>query len=79
MPGPWRPDMSEWREVIDLGSPKDADNYINAGWILIENRDEINGNLVFHIWRLGWPKDAGEPIRPEVTNEPPPPEFFSSN
>ena len=85
MPGPWKPDMSKHTEIIDFSSKDNADNYISVGWELIETRTEIiDDDTAIHIYRVGWPKGAGEPIRPNIINElnsnsSPPPEVYKNN
>jgi len=44
MQGPSIPDMSLYIKVIDFGSKVNADNYIRAGWELIETRTELIGD-----------------------------------
>jgi len=58
--------MNKYREVIDLGSKIDADNHIRAGWELIDTHAEIfpgRGQTIL-IYRVGWRRDAGEPVEP---------------
>ena len=63
--GPWNPDMSNWKEVIDLVFKHDVDNYIAAGWKLIEVRTDLSQHGAQKSYRLGWPKYAGEPVNSE--------------
>jgi hypothetical protein len=58
--------MNKYREVIDFGSKIDADNHIRAGWELIDTHAEIfpgRGQTIL-IYRVGWRRDAGEPVEP---------------
>ena len=70
MPGPWIPDMSKHSKIIDLSLKENVDNYIKAGWELIETRTAFTGdNTAILIYRIGWPKDAGDPIEPPKIDE----------
>ena len=40
MPHSFYPHMNSYREVIDFGSKIEADNYIRAGWDLIDTHAE---------------------------------------
>ena len=56
----------------------------NVGWILIETRTELIGdNEALLIYRVGWPRSKGEPLRPEIIPEIKSPSFpeiyFSEN
>ena len=65
MPGSWKPDMSLHSEIIDFISKANADNYVQAGWELIETRTELVGEEeAVLVYRVGWPKGAGEPFHP---------------
>ena len=58
--------MNKYREVIDFGSKIDADKYIRAGWEFIDTHVEPfqgRGQTVL-IYRVGWRRDAGEPVEP---------------
>jgi len=62
--------MSKHSKVLEFGSKANADNYIAAGWELIETRTEFVGtNQAILIYRIDWPKDAGEPIEPPKIDE----------
>ena len=64
--------MNKYREVIDFGSKNEADNYIHAGWELIDTHAEIfpgRGQTVL-IYRVGWRRDAGEPVEPPKIGDP---------
>jgi len=66
MPHSFYPHMNKYREVIDFGSKIDADNHIRAGWELIDTHAEIfpgRGQTIL-IYRVGWRRDAGEPVEP---------------
>jgi hypothetical protein len=73
MQGPWKPDMRLHSKVIDFHAKVNVDNYILAGWELIEIRTEGEGAAIF-LYRLGWRKDEGEPIEPPVIDESPAPQ-----
>jgi len=84
MPGPWKPDMSLHSKIIDFSSKVNTDNYVRAGWELIETRSELIGNAeAVLIYRVGWPRNAGEPVCPPVIDEKPdtssPPSSYSAN
>jgi hypothetical protein len=65
--------MNKYREVIDFGSKIDADTYIRAGWELIDTHNEPfpgrDESLV--VYRVGWRRDAGEPVEPPTVDHPP--------
>ena len=64
--------MNKYREVIDFGSKIDADNYIRAGWELIDTHAESfpgRGQNIL-IYRVGWRRDAGEPVEPPKVGDP---------
>jgi len=69
------PDMKEYRHVLEFSLKTNADNYVEAGWELIDTRTV--GEIV--IYRLGWRQSAGEPANfPPKIDEvlpPPPPEI----
>ena len=72
MPGSWIPDMSMYSKVIDFGLKANADNYIRAGWKLIETRTGLIGDKeAILTYRVGWPRNAGEPIYPPMIDEKP--------
>jgi hypothetical protein len=66
MPPSFYPHMNKYREVIDFGSKIDADNHIRAGWELIDTHAESppGGGQTILIYRVGWRRDAGEPVEP---------------
>lgn len=72
MPHSFYPHMNKYREVIDFGSKTDADNYIRAGWELIDTHVEPvqGGNQTILIYRVGWRRDAGEPVEPPKVGSP---------
>lgn len=64
--------MNKYREVIDFVSKIDADDYIRAGWELIDThaeRSQGRGQTVL-IYRVGWRRDAGEPVEPPRVGDP---------
>lgn len=65
--------MNKYREVIDFGSKMDADNYMRAGWELIDTHAETfegRGQPML-IYRVGWRRDAGEPVEPPKVSDRP--------
>lgn len=80
----WRiPLRSIFREVIDFRLKANADNYIQAGWrsagVPSEPADVfrlirlIRIKEVIPLFRVGWPRGAGEPPRPPIIDEGSPP------
>jgi hypothetical protein len=72
MPHSFYPLMNKYREVIDFGSKIDADNYIRAGWELIDTHVEpVQGRgQTILIYRVGWRRDAGQPVEPPKVGHP---------
>ena len=73
MPHSFYPHMNKYREVIDFVSKIDADNYIRAGWELIDahaERSQERGQTIL-IYRVGWRREAGEPVEPPKAGSPP--------
>jgi len=68
-----KPDMSKHSKVINFGSKADADNYVRAGWELINTHAEQGpsgrGQTVI-VYRVGWPLGAGEPVEPPLEGDP---------
>ena len=73
MPHSFKPDMNKHSKVIELRGKSNADNYIRAGWELIETYAALGplgrGQTTL-TYRLGWPRGAGEPVRPEIEDSP---------
>lgn len=72
MPHSFYRHMNKYREVIDFASKIDADNYICAGWELIDThaeRFQERGQTIL-IYRVGWRRDAGEPVEPPKVGSP---------
>ncbi len=72
MPHSFYPHMNKYREVIDFVSKIDADNYIRAGWELIDTHAERlqeRGQTIL-IYRVGWRREAGEPVEPPKGGSP---------
>jgi hypothetical protein len=64
--------MNKYREVIDFVSKIEADHYIRAGWELIDThaeRSQGRGQSIL-IYRVGWRRDAGEPVEPPKAGDP---------
>jgi hypothetical protein len=59
-----------YSKLIDFSLKENADNYIQAGWELIETRTYLIGDdAAILAYRLGWPRNAGNPIEPPVVEE----------
>ena len=71
MPSPWIPDMNLYSQVIEFGLKANADNYIQAGWQLIETRTTLIRDAAILVYRVGWLRSAGEPPSPSVIDEDP--------
>ena len=56
-----KPDMKEYSHVLEFSLKTNADNYIEAGWDLIDTRMAMLGDEETTIYRVGWPHSAGEP------------------
>ena len=52
-----------YSKIIEFGTKANADNYIAAGWELIENRAEpfALGRTII-VYRIGWPHSSGKPF-----------------
>ena len=72
MPHSFYPHINKYREVIDFDSKIDADNYMREGWELIDTHAETFEGLgqTILIYRVGWPRDAGEPVEPPKVGDP---------
>lgn len=66
MPHSFYPLVNKYREVIDFSSKIDAENYIRAGWELIDTHTELVSGQAqnIRIYRVGWRRSAGEPVEP---------------
>ena len=73
MPHSFYPLINKYREVIDFSSKIDAENYIRAGWELIDTHTEpVSGRAQnIRIYRVGWRRNAGEPVEPPKVDGPP--------
>lgn len=62
--------MNVYSRVIEFGTKANADNYVAAGWELIETRAEpfILGRTII-IYRVGWPFDNVQPIMPATADD----------
>jgi hypothetical protein len=77
----WRiPLRSIYREVIDFRLEANASNYIQVGWQPIGFQYEpadiirrIRVKKAIPLYRVGWPRGAGEPPRPPIIDEGLPP------
>lgn len=59
-----------YSKLIDFSLKENADNYMQAGWELIEARTYLIGDDAAIVgYRLGWPRNAGNPIEPPVVEE----------
>lgn len=72
MPHSFYPHMNKYREVIDFGSKIAADKYIRADWELIDTHAETfqGRGQPTPIYRVGWRRDAGEPVEPPKVSDP---------
>ena len=74
MPHSFKPDMSKHSRVIDTASKKQVDNYLRVGWELLETytgqHPSASKGQTIIMYRIGWPKDAGEPIEPPDDSDP---------
>jgi hypothetical protein len=63
--------MNKYREVIDFSSKINAENYIRAGWELIDTHAEpVPGrDQYIPIYRVGWRRNAGEPVDPPKVDD----------
>ena len=68
MPHSFYHHMNKYREVIDFDSKIDADNYIRAGWELIDTHVEtfLGPSQNVLIYRVGWRRNSGNPVRPDI-------------
>lgn len=79
------PLQSIYSEVIDFSSKINFDNYVKAGWYPVEFHASFSESFVakkvVRHYRVGWLRGRGEPRRPEIIDEVPPPRFqdFSSS
>jgi hypothetical protein len=63
-------DWAGYSKFIDFSLKENTDNYIQAGWELIEARTYLIGeDAAILIYQLGWPRNAGNPIEPPVIEE----------
>jgi len=70
MSGLWRLATGKYSEFIDFSLKENADNYIQAGWELIEACTFLIGDdAAILVYQLGWPRNAGNPIEPLVIEE----------
>lgn len=62
--------MNAYSRVIEFGTKANADNYVAAGWELIETRAEpfILARTII-IYRVGWPFDNVQPIMPPTADD----------
>ena len=61
MPRSWKPDTSKYSRVKDLTSKAETDKHIELGWEYIDKSTFVGGSHTFINYRVGWPKNAGEP------------------
>jgi len=72
MPDSWFPDFNIYRAVREFGLKANADNYIQAGWELIETRTSFIGDeAAILTYQVGWRHNAGEPVYPPKIDEGP--------
>jgi len=59
-----------YTKFINFSLAENTENYIQAGWELIETRTYLIGDdAAILAYRLGWPRNAGNPIEPPVVEE----------
>ncbi|MGZ9164802.1 MAG: hypothetical protein ACXW4U_06465 [Anaerolineales bacterium] len=59
-----------YSKFINFSLEENADNYIQAGWELIETRTILIGDdAAILVYGLGWPRNAGNPVEPQVIEE----------
>jgi hypothetical protein len=60
----------DYSKLIDFSLKENAENYMQAGWELYETRTILIGDdAAILMYRLGWPRNAGNPIEPLVVEE----------
>ncbi len=73
------PLKSVYREIIDFSSKVNFDNYIQAGWqpvqLHVEFTESFVAKKIIPRYRVGWLRGGGEPLRPQIVDEVPPPRF----
>ena len=73
------PLKSIYREIIDFSLEANSNNYIQAGWQPMGIHAEFSAPFavkkVVTRYRVGWLRGAGEPPRPPIIDEVPPPRF----
>ena len=65
--------MNRYSKIIDIRPKINADNYIRAGWELLETRTVAAPSTKSKstlIYRLGWPASSGQPVEPPLENAP---------
>ena len=61
-----------YSKFVDFSLEENVDNYIQAGWELIQARTILIGDdAAILAYRLGWPRNAGTPMEPPVIEEVP--------
>ena len=75
MPKSFKPDMSKYSHVKDLTTLGKAQTHIQLGWEYIDIYAEVDrashAMQTRIIYRVGWPKSAGEPVEPPDNNSLP--------
>ena len=73
MPDIWYPDMKTYRKVFDTAPKANADKFVQAGWVLMGTcTNPIGDDTAFVYYRVGWRRDAGEPvIPPDIDDDSP--------
>ena len=76
-----KPEMQECSHVLEFTLKTNVDNYIEAGWELIDTRPVGVEDML--IYRVGWRHSAGEPANfPPKIDEvlpPRPPDIDAAN
>jgi hypothetical protein len=59
-----------YSKFMNFSLKENADNYIQAGWELLEARTFLIGDhAAILAYRVGWPRNAGNPVEPLVIEE----------
>ena len=76
-----KPDMQEYSHVLEFTLKTNVDNYIEAGWELIDTHPVGVEDML--IYRVGWRRSVGEPANfPPKIDEvlpPRPPDIDAAN
>jgi hypothetical protein len=65
-------DRSTYSHVIDLRGKHNVDNYLRVGWEFMgtyAGLAPLGRGQTTLTYRLGWPRGAGEPVKPEIDEQ----------